>query len=336
MSRGSKLLCQNVSTLSELWRVERGWLTVPVREAFRIFGFPIAKSKSPILHHAAYDYHKLPHSFTLAESETLVPEWTEGIIRAPDFGGAAVTMPHKMEIMKYIDEITPTAKLLGAVNTLIPVKDSVTGKTKLVGDNTDHVGIANCLRASLLPSHNFEPNKSTGLVVGAGGAGRAAVYALNQLGCSTIYLFNRTLSTAQTVATSFPPSFNIVIIPSLEESSFTAGLPALIVGTLPSTATSTHLVPPSDDKSTLYLDAGCFNRPEGGAMVEMAYLPRRTPFVQLAEESGKDWRISTGIYVLLQQGYAQFEIWNGVKAPQKEVAEAVLKAYDAENPVTKV
>jgi pentafunctional AROM polypeptide len=102
---------------------------------FYIFGFPIAKSKSPILHNTAFAYHNLPHQYSYVEIETL-DETVRGRLRAKDFGGASVTQPHKLNIRKFVDEVTPIADLLGAINTVIPVKGK-DGRVKLVGDNTD-------------------------------------------------------------------------------------------------------------------------------------------------------------------------------------------------------
>ncbi|KAL8281299.1 hypothetical protein RQP46_006333 [Phenoliferia psychrophenolica] len=279
---------------------------------FHIFGFPVLSSKSPILHSAAYAFHGLPHTYDIQNCKTL-DDSALALIRDPAFGGCSVTMPHKTAIRAHIDAETPIAKLLGAVNTVIPKKNEATGKIELLGDNTDWLD-----------------SSCTGLVIGAGGAGRAAVYALHDLGLSTIYIYNRTTSRAEAVKSSFPSNFGITLITSLEASSFTSGPPICIVGTVPASATSTTDV--ANPGETLFLSKDCVSRPQGGCIIEMAYLPRRTPLVRLAE--GKpEWVTQTGIMVLLAQGYAQFQLWTGLPAPEKEVRQAVLAAYDKENPL---
>ncbi|KAK4701146.1 hypothetical protein P7C70_g5088, partial [Phenoliferia sp. Uapishka_3] len=304
--------------------------SLPIAKHFHIFGFPVSSSKSPILHGAGFKHHNLPHTYDIRNCEKL-DESTIALIRDPAFGGASVTMPHKSIIHKYLDSSTPLATLLGAVNTIVPKKDAASGKIELVGDNTDWVGILRLLKQELKPEHEFDITCS-GLVIGAGGAGRAAVYALHELGLSTIYLYNRTASTARAVKAAFPSSYNIVIIPSLAAENFKSGAPICIVGTVPASATSIDETP---SPPGLYLDRDCVSRKQGGVLIDMAYLPRRTPLVRLAENK-QEWVVQTGIMVLLTQGYAQFEMWNGLKAPEKEIREAVLAAYDAENPIEKV
>lgn len=139
-------------------------------------------------------------------------------------------------------------------------------------------------------------------------------------------MYNRTASTADALRASFASAYNIVLIPSLDLTSFTSGPPLFIVGTVP--AQHTSLTPSA---TTLLLSRDCLARPLGGVLIDMAYLPRRTPLVRLAE--GKEgWSTQTGIMVLLAQGYQQFEIWNGLEAPEEQMRSAVLGAYDAENP----
>lgn len=233
-----------------------------------------------------------------------------------------------------MDEITPIAKTLGAINTVIPKVDPATGRVRLIGDNTDYIGISDCLTSSLIPSHDFQQGKSAGLVIGAGGAGRAAIYALHSIGCGTVYLFNRTESTANAVAASFPSSYNIKVITSTVSSSFTEGYPIFIIGTIPASTTSTHQVPAAEGASTLYVDSGALIREKGGVMLDMSYLPRNTPLLQLAwARKDGNWVTQTGIDVLIKQGFAQFTMWTGLEAPKEDMAAAVMKAYDEENPV---
>ncbi len=91
-------------------------------------------------------------------------------LRRPDFGGASVTIPHKLSIMSVLNELSPAAKLIGAVNTVIPVRGS-DGVTILRGGNTDWVGIRNCIQYKLAGKRL---SNETGLIVGAGGTSRAA------------------------------------------------------------------------------------------------------------------------------------------------------------------
>ncbi|GAA5953683.1 hypothetical protein JCM10213_000567 [Rhodosporidiobolus nylandii] len=289
---------------------------------FVIFGYPIAKSKSPILHNTAFAYHNLPHAYRYIETPTLEREEVEKVLRSPAFGEIAISA--------FLDSITPTAKLLGAVNTVISSKRE-DGTVELVGENTDWIGILRELQAKL--GGTYEARAGTaGMVLGAGGAGRAAVHALHEAGMSTIYLFNRTRSKAEDIVFSFPSTYNIVLLDNLNASSFNAGLPVAIVGTLPAKATT--LDPEEANANTVFLPKDALLRPEGVVVIDMAYLPRETPLLRLTASLGTaQCKTATGLDVLLAQGFEQFRIWNGLEPPTELCREKVVEEYERENPV---
>lgn len=140
------------------------------------------------------------------------------------FGGAAITRPFKVQIMSRIAARSYHAKAIGAVNTLLPLR--IIQHTKhdgsmqsllrhanqrskagpiygYYGDNTDFIGIMNCLKRNMSPRNAIQPSRTTGLVIGAGGMARAAIYAMIQLGCRKIFVFNRTIEHAEGVARHF-------------------------------------------------------------------------------------------------------------------------------------
>jgi shikimate 5-dehydrogenase len=142
-----------------------------------------------------------------------------------NFGGAAITQPFKVQILSRIATKSYHAKAIGAANTLLPLRmlpnySSLDGSIQSLlrqanqrgksgpivayyGDNTDFIGILTCLRRNISPRNVVQPSKTTGLVIGAGGMARAAIYALIQLGCRKIFMYNRTVSHAQEVAAHF-------------------------------------------------------------------------------------------------------------------------------------
>ena len=160
------------------------------KKQFYLFGTPIAHSKSPLLHNTAFGLLGLPHHYGLLESATITDE-LRAAIRDPAFGGASVTIPHKLEIMPLLDEISVQATIIGAVNTIVPFERD--GVTKLRGDNTDFIGLRELLQGNL-SSDNELDDKSTSLVLGAGGTCRAAVYALHACGFKTSALLFTCLS----------------------------------------------------------------------------------------------------------------------------------------------
>ena len=182
-------------------------------KTFYLCGSPVSASRSPALHNSLFSQTGLPHHYTRHETtdaSSLVP-----IIRAPDFGGASVTIPLKLDIMSYLDEIADDAQAIGAVNTIIPItetdKSTIRPITRLVGRNTDWLGMQACLRAAgaFGTSHYTPPapttsntphesqsaattatsgTKESALVIGGGGTARAALYHLASNGLLTFIL----------------------------------------------------------------------------------------------------------------------------------------------------
>ncbi|KAL4244452.1 Pentafunctional AROM polypeptide [Abortiporus biennis] len=286
---------------------------------FFLFGNPIAHSMSPTIHNTAFKILGLPHVYDLLETET-VGEEIKGTLASPDFGGASVTIPFKLDVIPLLDSLSPEAEAIGAVNTIIPLRNG-DGTHALHGDNTDWLGIRACIQSRLQSSiHTPE----TGLVIGAGGTSRAAIYALHKLGVSTIYLYNRTQSSAFSLVKAFP-DINIKVLDKLGVWPEGNKAPSVIVSTVPASATT------FDPTSTnaLYLPAELFANPEGGVVVDMAYKPADTPLLRLAAKEAKGWETVRGVDVLLEQGFEQFYAWTGRYCPRKAVSEVVWKAYVA-------
>jgi pentafunctional AROM polypeptide len=165
-------------------------------------------------------------------------------------------------------------------------------------------------------------NPKVGLVIGAGGTSRAAIYALKSIGVETVYLFNRTMSSAEKLQLAFP-SANVQIIDQLGQ--WPQGAPSVIVSTVPASATR------RDGSATdaLELTSAIFVASEG-VVVDMAYRPSLTPLLALAADVAGGWKTVRGLDVLLEQAYAQFRIWTGRECPRRAVAAIVTKAYESQ------
>ena len=158
-------------------------------------------------------------------------------------------------------------------------------------------------------------NAKAGLVIGAGGAARAALYAMFQCGIPQIYLVNRTRSTAEDVARHYAPIFDITVLSSLSEIAESCHLsPDVIIGTI--TADKTWK---EDFPDSIFAN-------EKGVCVDMSYKPRMTPLLKRAATNGH-WKTVTGVEVLMQQGFMQSELWLALPAP-KEVMIQELERHD--------
>ncbi|CAI2167751.1 3888_t:CDS:2 [Funneliformis geosporum] len=271
------------------------------KKKYYLFGTPIAHSMSPTIHNTGFEVLGLPHYYDIFESEDVTA--VKPIIEDVEFGGGSVTIPHKISIIPLLDQITEHSKLIGAVNTIL-VDESKNGR-KLIGDNTDWLGIFHSIKDSIEIN-----SKTTGLIIGAGGTSRAALYALHQLGVSTIYVYNRTQSKITELIDNFP-KYGIAPLSSLSEPI--PKPPQIIVSTIPATS---NLVIPNE----------IFSFGKGGVIVEMAYKPRRTKLLIKGDENG--WIGIEGIQVLIEQGVWQFKNWTGRKAPKNIICQNVYQKYN--------
>lgn len=279
---------------------------LPARQ-FYLLGAPIAQSPSPQMHNAGFRELGLPYTYGLKETESV--DGLEDLLGDPGFGGASVTIPLKESIIPLMDELTEAARRIGAVNTIV-----ADGK-RSVGDNTDYLGIVGCLRRAQMESKDIPAfNDSCGLVIGAGGTARAALYALHTLGVPKVAVYNRTTERAQELVGAFKSLFTTLqVLDRLEEA---AGLqPSYIVGTIPATQIS--------------LPSELFANGAGGVVLDMAYKPRWTPLLEQVDQT--TWKTVHGVEVLIEQGIHQMARWSkSSSVPVQSMTDAVMVKYDKE------
>lgn len=199
----------------------RGLFATFVFDSLKFYHFGASVSWSPFppaMHKAAYQELGLQHSYQVFETTAL--QNVHELARSSKFGGASISLPFKSSILSSIDLQSPHATAIGAINTLLPLRESTETDSfsleyqasqrnrsgpvvGLYGDNTDWLGIFECVHRNLSPRNTTRPSKTTALVIGAGGAARAAIYALIKMGCRKILIFNRTLRHAEQVAAHF-------------------------------------------------------------------------------------------------------------------------------------
>jgi shikimate 5-dehydrogenase len=329
---------------------------------FYVLGASAGYSLSPAMHNAAYRTCGMPHHFYRIQTMSLNDKLGE-LLRKSNFGGTAISQPFKVQAISLTHSVSRHARAIGAINTLIPVRhlhddgtvpdaDDVelfqernqAGPVKaLYGDNTDWIGIRSCIRRSLSPANAVRPS-TCGLVIGAGGMARAAVYALLQLGVKNVVVFNRTHENAKKLVTHFDqltsnpsaaklfPSFvqaskpTFQILHSREDPwPEQVRAPTIIVSCIPTD-------PIGDDPSPQFtLPEHWMQSPTGGVVVELAYRTLNTPLMnQIREEASASWICMDGLDLLPEQGFAQFELFTGRRAPRKIMREEVVRCWTDE------
>ncbi|MBJ6751434.1 shikimate dehydrogenase [Geomonas anaerohicana] len=271
-----------------------------------IIGWPVSHSLSPVLHNAAFqalglDWIYVPFPVT--------PErLAEGIagLKSVGVAGFSVTIPHKVAIIPLLDQVTPEAELIGAVNTV------VAREGKLIGYNTDGIGLIAAVREKL----SFDPAGKHILVLGAGGAARSAVVSLALAGAAGVTIANRShdpaAALAQLVAARLPETrFATRGLDCLSDAGFMGGFD-LVVNT-----TSVGMA--GDSFPGLALSA----LKPGGCLYDMVYAPPVTPL--LAEARALGIPCANGLAMLVAQGEAAFRIWTGA-IPPKGCMEGALAA----------
>ena len=267
-----------------------------------VIGWPISHSLSPRLHGFWLDKLSIEGSYKAlpVEPENLGDFAKKLKSGALGLNGANVTVPHKQEIMTFCDEISPLAKRIGAVNTLV-VEDG-----KLLGSNTDHYGFKTNLEES-----GKLPEKPTGaaIILGAGGASRAVCTALEELGYGPIYLLNRTVERAEEVASDLDGS--IIAGPLSDLSKYMAECQILV------NSTSLGM------KGQNPLEIDLSDLPKEAVVTDIVYNPLMTDLLIQAEKRGNP--IVDGIGMLLFQAIPGFESW--FKPDKKPVVTEALRDH---------
>jgi shikimate-5-dehydrogenase/3-dehydroquinate dehydratase type I len=286
---------------------------------YAILGHNIAYSVSPQMHGAAFSATRLPHEYIRVDVATVDEFIDSDFFKSDDFGGASVTVPHKQAIMAHVDILSPAAKAIGSVNTLIAESEYDEDEDEftrvIYGDNTDWKGIYNPLQRLLGTSVN--PVSDFALIVGAGGTARAAAYVATRLGLQPIY-YNRTPSKADELASSFGGT----VVTSLEQSSEPTSLGSMlgqdsektirvVISTVP--AASDFVFPD-------WLIAAAERKP---IVFDVNYKPYSTKLLLQAEAAGCP--VVRGSEMLWEQGVGQFEFWTKRTAPYSVMKQVVLQ-----------
>jgi shikimate dehydrogenase len=269
-----------------------------------VIGDPVRHSLSPALHNAAFA--ALGLDWTYLAFPVPAGRVREALVGAMAMGieGLSVTMPHKSAVAEALGRCSPTAAILGAVNTVVRRHD------ELIGESTDGQGFLAALRSE----PGFDPSGRRCLVIGAGGAARAVVLALAQAGAAEVVVVNRTVERGRAAAALAGPVGRVGRGAEIEDMDLVvhATPVGMTVGATP--------IGESADRAPL-VEAGRLG--PGQVVVDLVYHPATTALMEAARRQGAT--AVNGVGMLVHQAALAFELWTGHEAPL-----AVMRAAAAE------
>jgi 3-dehydroquinate dehydratase / shikimate dehydrogenase len=274
-------------TLIETYRIDQ---VDAATKVYGVAGNPIRSSLSPVMMNTAFRRETVNAVYLALQANKLADLLK--LVHEIPIQGLSVTMPLKQEIMAHLEKTDPLSAKIGACNTILRAQDG-----KLYGFNTDVAGITGPLekRMSL--------RGAKALVLGAGGAARAAVFGLRDKGAD-VFILNRTPETAQKLARQ--SGSKTIKKDALAKTAFDVIINATPIGM-------------AGYKGAQLLEAKDLNTK---LVFELVYNPLETPLLRLARQQSIP--IITGIEMFVQQGARQFEIWTGKPAPEEEMLRVVI------------
>ncbi|KAB1186525.1 MULTISPECIES: shikimate dehydrogenase [Haloferax] len=253
-------------------------------QVYGLVGNPVGHSLSPPMHEAAYEATGVDARYVTFEPELSAIEAAITGADALGIAGLNVTIPFKQDVLELVDP-DPLAERIGAVNTIDFGPDGP------VGYNTDAAGVTRALER-----HGVELDGSAAVVVGAGGAGRAAAFALADAG-SSVHIANRTPAKAEELASAVPGATGggLDTLDRIHDADILVN------------ATSVGMEAPDETPvPASYLHADL-------AVLDAVYTPIETRLLREAADAGAV--TVDGAWMLLLQGVEAFEVWTGLDAP---------------------
>ena len=254
-----------------------------------LLGNPVEHSISPLIHNTLAERLNINIAYTAFKvQESGLSDAVKGA-KALGILGMNITVPHKCNVIEFLDEVDELATRIGAVNTIVTTPNGYKGY------NTDIIGLKR-----QLDEENIAINGKDIIILGAGGASRAITYMCAKEGASKIWLLNRTLNNAKELADEVNSYFGDVVFPmTLDEySSIPKGKYPVIQTTSVGLSPNSNVAPIEEEAFYDLVEAG----------VDIIFNPSKTKFMKLCEEHGA--RAYNGLKMLLYQGIAAFELWN--------------------------
>ena len=261
-------------------------------KVYGVAGNPVSQSLSPVMMNTALHRETVNAVYLALQTEKVADLLV--LIREVPIHGVSVTMPFKQEIMKHLDRTDALSQKIGACNTIVRSQDG-----KLIGYNTDVTGVIRPLE------QRMDLRKAKVLLLGAGGAARAAAFGLKQKGAD-VFILNRTPQTGQKLARE--AEAKTIRRDQVAKTSFDIIINATSVGM-------------TGSKQQTILEEKELN---AKLVFDMVYSPMETPLLRMARSKGL--AVITGAEMFVQQGAEQFQLWTGKPAPREDMWRVVTHA----------
>jgi shikimate dehydrogenase len=250
-----------------------------------VMGWPVSHSRSPVIHNHWIRQYGLAGAYGLFAVEPSQLETAIRGLKALGLAGCNITIPHKVDAMRYVDWVDPMAMRMGAINTIVVQADGA-----LHGFNNDGFGYQQSLREA---QPEWHANAGPVVILGAGGAARAIVVSLLDAGATEIRILNRTLNKAENLAQEFGQSVHAL---NWSERADALHGAALLVNT---TSLGMH--------GENALDINLSQLPTSAIVSDIIYIPLETPLLAAARLRGNI--TVNGIGMLLHQARPAFKAW---------------------------
>lgn len=279
-----------------------------------VMGWPVAHSLSPVLHGHWLARYGIAGSYEAIPVEPAALKTALENLAENGFRGVNLTVPHKEAALEFVDSIDDTARRIGAVNTILVEDDGA-----LAATNTDAYGLIENIRAGAAAALAAKFDGRPAVILGAGGAARAAVVGLADAGVAKIRIVNRTVARAEALAELVGASGTIVSAHGWDDAAALLSGAGLLINT--STLGMAGQAPLALDLARLPTDA---------VVNDIVYAPLETELLAAARARGNI--VIDGLGMLLHQARAGFHAWFGVDPEvDAELRAAVLAARDKQH-----
>jgi len=271
-----------------------------------LLGYPVKQSLSALMHNTAFGHLNLDYIYIPFDIEQKDLQTTVAGLKTLNFTGFNITMPHKQEIIQYLDEISKEAKLIGAVNTVVKEKG------RLIGYNTDGKGYIASLKEEKIPVKNQKV-----VMVGSGGAAKSIAIQLAMEGVEEILLLNRTIKPAEEIADTIIENISGCHVKAREfnQSNLQKVLEKanILINCTPLGMYSMKDSSIVEDERILRKDL---------VVSDLVYNPEETKLLRQGKNRG--CKTINGLGMLIWQGALAFKVWTGEDMPVDVVREKML------------